>query len=79
MARQSADALHHKGRIAALTRSREPDDPELLAARESYWRASWSDRVEKLVAEAPPLCREDLQEIATLLKMRVVETGGAAQ
>jgi hypothetical protein len=73
MARQSREALHYRGRIAALTRSREPDDPELLEARESYWHASWSDRVKKLVAEAPPLCLEDLQEIATLLQMRVVD------
>jgi hypothetical protein len=73
MARQSPEALHHRARIAGLTRDRAPDDPELLEARESYWRASWSDRVKKLVADAPPLSREDLQEIANLLGMRVVE------
>ncbi|MCV7150525.1 hypothetical protein [Mycolicibacterium pyrenivorans] len=73
MARQSHEALHHRARVAALSRDRAPDDPELIEARESYWHASWSDRVKKLVAEAPPLCREDLQEIATLLKMRVVD------
>jgi hypothetical protein len=73
MARQSADALHHRARVAALSRDREPDDPELLEARESYWHASWSDRVKKLVADAPPLSREDLQEIAGMLGMRVVE------
>jgi hypothetical protein len=73
MARQSDEANHHKARIAALSRDREPDDPELLEARESYWHASWSDRVRKLVADAPPLSREDLQEIASLLGMRVVQ------
>jgi hypothetical protein len=30
-------------------------------------------KIKRLVDEAPPLSREDLQEIATLLKMRVVE------
>lgn len=73
MVRQSADALHHRARIASLSRDRAADDPELLEARESYWHASWSDRVKKLVADAPPLSRADLQEIATLLGGRVVE------
>jgi hypothetical protein len=48
-------------------------DPERVKARESYCTPAWSDRVKALIDEAPPLCREDLQEIATLLKMRVVE------
>ncbi|WP_457145592.1 hypothetical protein [Mycobacterium sp. URHB0021] len=49
-----------------------PTDPEPAESHQSYCPAAWSDRVKRLLDEAPPLTREDLQEIATLLKMRVV-------
>jgi hypothetical protein len=73
MARQSAEALHHRARLAALSRDRLPDDPELLEVRKSYSRAAWSDRVKRLIAAAPPLSREDLEPIAALLNARVIE------
>jgi hypothetical protein len=45
-------------------------DPELV---ESYCTAAWSDRIKRLVDAAPALSREDLEEVASLLRMRVVE------
>ncbi len=35
----SAEARHHRARIAALTRDRAPDDPELLDARTKFAEA----------------------------------------
>jgi hypothetical protein len=64
-----SDILHERGRIAALSRSSPSDDPELVDARRGLALA----KIKRLVAEAPPLSLEELQEIATLLKMRVVE------
>jgi hypothetical protein len=63
-----SDILHERARIASLSRSRKDDDPELVGARRGLALA----KIKRLVDEAPPLSREDLQEIATLLKMRVV-------
>jgi hypothetical protein len=73
MGRQSSEARHHRARIAALSRDRQADDLELVEARASYRTAAWSDRVKRLVDEAPPLSREDMEEIAALLNARVVE------
>lgn len=64
-----SDILHHRAKVGSLSRSRPSDDPELAAARRGLALA----KIKRLVDEAPPLALEDLQEIATLLKMRVVE------
>jgi hypothetical protein len=64
-----SDILHERARIASLSRSRPSDDPELVDARRGLALA----KIKRLVDDAPPLSHEDLQEIATLLKMRVVE------
>ena len=78
MARISPAAAHHRAKIASISRciaagERPPNDPELLDAYRGLAAATWSDRIKRLVDEAPPLSRADLQEIAALLKMRVVE------
>ena len=64
-----SDILHERARIASLSRSRPSDDPELVDARRGLALA----KIKRLVDEAPPLSLEDLQEIALLLRMRVVE------
>ncbi len=69
---------HHRARVAALSRDRAPDDPELVAAREALAdarrRASTVLRAERLakainktVAEAPPLTDEQRARLAALL------------
>jgi hypothetical protein len=78
MARISPAAAHHRAKIASISRciaagERPVNDPELLNARRGLAAATWSDRIKRLVDESPPLCREDLEQIATLLRMRVVE------
>lgn len=63
-----SDINHHKCRIAALSRSRASDDPELLEARQSLKAAKLAAHVEKVVAEWPELSPEQLQRVAMLLK-----------
>ena len=57
-----------RGRVAALSRSRQPDDPELLAARRDLAADVISDHIARIVAKAPPLTDEQRDRIATLLR-----------
>lgn len=69
----SPAAAHHRGKLAALSRSRTPDDPELLEARRDLRAERLADYVARIVAEAPPLTNEQRERIAGLLR-----AGGAA-
>lgn len=62
-----------RGRVAALTRSRPPDDPELVAARQDLKALRLEAHVRKVLTEAPRPTDEQLQRIASLLR-----AGGAA-
>lgn len=61
-----------RGRVAALSRSRKPDDPELVDERRNLAAEVIAQHVAKVVAKAPPLTTEQRDRIATLLR------GGAA-
>lgn len=61
-------ALEHRGRVAALSRSRRPDDPELIDARRQLAAANIASYVERAVAKAPPLTAEQRDRIAILLR-----------
>jgi hypothetical protein len=63
-----------RSRVAILTRYRDPDDPDLAEARRKMREGFWIDRVEKLVAQAPPLSDEQKLRITQLLLL----AGGAA-
>lgn len=63
-----SQALHHRGRVAALTRSRTPDDPELVAARRDLAAANLAAYVSRVVAAAPPLSAEQRDRLAILLR-----------
>jgi hypothetical protein len=65
--------LSQRGRVAALSRSRPPDDPELLEAKGNLKAQSLEEHVRRVVAEAPPLTDEQRDRIASLLR-----TGGGA-
>lgn len=69
----SPDAAHHRGKIAALSRSRTSDDPELIEARRALRAEVLAEHVRAVVAQAPPLTDEQRERIAALLR-----TGGAA-
>lgn len=72
-----SQALHHRGRVAALSRSRSKSDPELINARQELAAAKLAAYVEKVVAEAPPLTDAQRDRIATLLRPSKIG-GGAA-
>lgn len=63
-----------RARVASLTRSREPDDPDLLAARDALAAARTElqvaraqDYVQRLVDAAPPLSADQRSRLAALL------------
>jgi hypothetical protein len=67
---------HHRARVAALSRDRAPDDPELVAARQALAVARRDPglRAERLarairetVEAAPPLTDAQRRELAALL------------
>ncbi|OCB25013.1 hypothetical protein A5674_22185 [Mycobacterium malmoense] len=59
---------HERARIASLTRSRQPDDPELVAARQNLKALRLEEHVRRVVAEAPPLTDEQRDRIAAILR-----------
>lgn len=63
----SDDWRIERGRIAALTRSRPADDPELIEARRRLRAARLTDHVAKALADRPPLSQEQREAIARLL------------
>lgn len=71
-----SQALHYRARVAALSRSRRPDDPEFIAARRDLKAASLEAHVARVVAEAPPLTEDQRTRIAALL--RPASGGGVA-
>jgi len=52
-----------RARVASLTRSRNIDDPELVAARSALKVERFTDRAQKLAAEAPSLTVEQRDAI----------------
>ena len=61
-----------RARVAALSQSRDPDDPELADARRSLKTERLADYIGRVVDEAPPLTVEQRDRLALLLR------GGAA-
>lgn len=57
-----------RGRVAALSRSRAADDPELLDARRNLRAERLADHIAKAVAEAPPLTDAQVDRLAVLLR-----------
>lgn len=56
----------YRARAAALSRSRRPDDPELLAAKRALLTARLPDHVQAAIDEAPPLTDEQRAKLAAL-------------
>jgi len=59
---------HERGRVAALSRSRTADDPELVTARINLRAEKLAAYVAKVVAQAPPLSPAQRDRIAVLLR-----------
>jgi hypothetical protein len=64
----SKAAAHHRARIAALSRDRQSDDPELVGARRDLRATRLEDHVARVLAEAPPLSDEQRERIAVVLR-----------
>ncbi len=58
---------HNRAKAAALSRSRDPNDPELLDARRRLAAAVLEQHVARVVSLAPPLTQEQKSRIASLL------------
>lgn len=63
---------HERARVASLSRSRTPQDPELVDARSRLKAARLEDYIARTVAEWPPIDAETRDRLALLLR------GGAA-
>lgn len=61
-----------RARIAALSRSRSDDDPDLVAARQRLKEMRLTLHIQEAVDTAPPLTEAQRASLAALL------TGGAA-
>jgi hypothetical protein len=59
---------HERARVASLSRSRIPDDPELIEARRNMRAERLADHIRKVVAEAPPLTSSQRDKLALLLR-----------
>lgn len=70
--------LSARGRVAALHRSRTPDDPEYIAARRDLAAEKLAAYVERVVADAPPLTDAQLERVTAILRptLRPAAGGG---
>jgi len=57
-----------RARYASLSRSRTPDDPDLLAARANLRIERLADYIRKTVDAAPPLSVEQRDRLVLLLR-----------
>jgi hypothetical protein len=57
----------HRGKVAALSRSRSADDPDLIAAKRALREARLADYIQHTVDEAPQLTVEQRTRLALLL------------
>jgi len=64
----SPATAHYRARIAALSRDRAPDDPELVEERRLLRASRLEEHVDKVLAGWPPLTDEQLDRIAALLR-----------
>lgn len=62
----------YRAQVAALSRSRTADDPDLIEARRNLRAARLEEHVQKALEDAPPLTDSQRERIARLL------IGGAA-
>lgn len=64
----SVRTFPHRGRVAALSRSRSDNDPDLVAARRELGVAKLEDHIERVVSDWPPLTPDQRDRLAVLLR-----------
>ena len=57
-----------RARVASLSRSRDPQDPDLIEARRNLRCLRLEDHIRKVIAEAPPLSDDQRSRLAGLLR-----------
>lgn len=57
-----------RARIGALSRSRAPDDPDLIEARRDLAAARLAEHIKRVVDAAPPLSDVQRDQLALLLR-----------
>lgn len=60
--------IQRRNTVAALSRSRRPDDPELVAERRGLREAKLAKYIRDVVDEAPPLTDEQRDRLVALLR-----------
>jgi hypothetical protein len=63
-----SSVFHERARFAALTRSRQPDDPEYLAAKRNLAFAKTEAFIKEVVARAPDFTPEQIDQLRVLLE-----------
>jgi len=63
-----SDWTHERARVASLSRSRTPDDPDLLAAKGNLRAERLAMYIKRAVDAAPPLTAEQRDRLALLLR-----------
>lgn len=63
-----SDLMTYRGRVAALSRSRSADDPDLTEARQQLKAEGLAEHIAKTVAEWPPLTTAQRDRLALLLR-----------
>lgn len=58
---------HDRARVASLSRSRTPDDPDLVRAREDLRTSRLEEAIKRAVEQAPPLTDEQRSRLSGLL------------
>jgi hypothetical protein len=64
----SQTTRHYRGRVAALTRSRAGNDPELVDAKLKLRETRLAEYIQQTVDEAPPLTEEQRTRLSLLLR-----------
>jgi hypothetical protein len=64
----SADLMRKRARLAALTRHRPADDPDVVQASRDLKVAGAERYIADLVAAAPPLTGDQLARLAAILR-----------
>lgn len=65
-----------RARVASLSRSRQPDDPDLISARRNMRAEHLAAYVERVVSEAPTLTDDQLRRISSILRPTLHPTTG---
>jgi hypothetical protein len=63
-----SDINRERGRIGALSRSREADDPELVEARRTLAALRLAEHAQKIVKDWPPLTDAQIDNVIATLR-----------